>query len=144
MDQERKLLFTYTIPVRWGDMDALGHVNNATYFTYFEQARVAWLESFEAEGSLSHGTNAGPVIVNASCTFLKAVVYPAVLDVRLFGGEPGRSSFETYYEIRDAKSPETLFTTGASKVVWVDHVMGRSCPLPPEVVEKLPGHTETA
>ena len=44
--EEKKLVHESIIPVRWGDMDALGHVNNAVYFRYIEQARVNWLDSF--------------------------------------------------------------------------------------------------
>lgn len=63
-----RLLHQLTLAVRWGDMDALGHVNNATYFTYFEQVRVAWLARLAGgtEG-LAPGTASGPVIVTTAC-----------------------------------------------------------------------------
>ena len=44
----RKLLHTTTIKMRWGDMDALGHLNNTYYFRYMETARLEWLESINA------------------------------------------------------------------------------------------------
>jgi acyl-CoA thioester hydrolase len=138
MSDDRRLLHTLTIPVRWGDMDALGHVNNTVYFRYCEQARVSWLEEAELGGTLQVGTQVGPVIVNASCTFHRPVVYPATLEVRLYGGSPGRSSFETWYEIFRVDEPETICATGSSKVVWVDHAEGRSTPLPASVLEALP------
>ncbi|HED52541.1 MAG TPA: hypothetical protein ENI83_03195 [Gammaproteobacteria bacterium] len=47
--------------MRWGDMDAFGHLNNAKYFTCFEQARVDWL--------LSIGTTHDLVLANISCPF---------------------------------------------------------------------------
>jgi len=71
---DRKLVHVEKIPVRWGDMDAMGHVNNAVYFRYMEQARIAWFETLvpraEAWSAMSI------VIVNASCTFRKPINYP--------------------------------------------------------------------
>jgi acyl-CoA thioester hydrolase len=45
MEHRKKLVHVTHIPIRWGDMDAYGHVNNTVYFRYMEQARVEWLES---------------------------------------------------------------------------------------------------
>lgn len=131
--QERKLLHTLTAAVRWSDMDALGHLNNAVYFTFCEQARIDWVQAAGLGESVAGGTRAGPVIVNASCSFMKAVVYPATLEVRMYAGAAGRSSLETEYEIRDAADPELLYATGSSKIVWVDHMAGRSTPLPERI-----------
>ena len=39
----RTLLHVCRIPLRWGDMDANGHVNNVLFFRFMEQARVEWL-----------------------------------------------------------------------------------------------------
>lgn len=135
---DRHLLYRYTAPVRWSDMDALGHVNNAVYFTYCEQARIQWLEENRLGGSIAPGTGEGPVIINASCTFHRAVTYPAALEVSMFAGAVGRSSLETLYEIRDAADPERLYTSGSAKIVWVDHRAGRSVPLPAALRALLP------
>ncbi|MDB5909191.1 MAG: acyl-CoA thioesterase [Massilia sp.] len=40
----RKLVGAMPMPIRWGDMDAMGHVNNTVYFRYFEQARISWFD----------------------------------------------------------------------------------------------------
>ena len=130
-------LYSLVLPVRWGDMDALGHVNNAVYFTYLEQTRVAWLESHNLAGALL-GDAQGPVIVNASCTFHRPVVYLATLRITLAGSAPGRSSFDTAYEIRDETDPSILYLTANARVVWVDHDAGRSIPLPEALRTLLP------
>ena len=44
MSEHKKLVHTERIPVRWGDMDAMGHVNNTVYFRYMEQTRICWFE----------------------------------------------------------------------------------------------------
>ena len=138
MNEGRVCLHTLRIPVRWADLDALGHVNNATYFTYFEQARVSWFESINATGAVLTGAALGPVLAHAACTFHQPVVYPASLEVRLYGGQVGRSSVETYYELRDAAQSETLYATGNARLVWVDRATGRSTPIPAAIRELLP------
>jgi len=40
----KKLVHIERIPVRWGDMDAMGHVNNTVYFRFMEQTRISWFE----------------------------------------------------------------------------------------------------
>ena len=106
-------------------MDALGHVNNTVYFRYMEQARIEWLHAHRGEGSHASGT--GPVIVNASCTFLKPLVYPGDVEVRMYLGEAGRSSVATHYEL-DAGGVRAA--EGAAKMVWIDLATGRSVALP--------------
>ena len=123
----RKLLLTTRIPVRWGDMDYYGHVNNTVYFRYFEQARVEWLEAMGFP--VGPDAETAPVIINASCTFLIPVNYPATVIVRLYAGEPGRSSVMTWYEL-GVDGDERIFATGESKVVWMDNRSGKSSPLP--------------
>ena len=46
--ENKKLVYECTIPMRWGDMDAMGHINNTLYFRYLEIARVDWLHQFNA------------------------------------------------------------------------------------------------
>jgi acyl-CoA thioester hydrolase len=118
------------IPVRWGDMDAMGHVNNTIYFRYAEQARIEWLESMGF--SLDSGRDEAAVIVNASCTFLLPITYPAIVEVRLYVGKPGRSSVPTYYEMRRV-GDDTLYAEGAAKVVWFQPATGKSTELPVRV-----------
>lgn len=131
------LLHTLTIPIRWGDMDALGHVNSAAYFVYMEQARVSWLAS-AGVGDIGTGASAGAVIANAYCTFHRSITYPAELQVQMHGGAPGRSSFESYYELRDASNSALLYATGSARIVWVDYASGRSLPLPEFIRRQLP------
>jgi acyl-CoA thioester hydrolase len=126
----RKLVHTEVIPMRWGDMDAMGHVNNVLYFRYMEQTRMGWFQSL-GEGSPDKGE--GPVVVNASCTFLKQLVYPGSLEVKLYAGALGRSSFETWVEMRPSYDPATLYAEGQAKVVWVDFAKQKSVVVPERI-----------
>lgn len=134
MHKPRKLVYTLEIPVRWGDMDAFGHVNNTVYFRYMEQARVEWLESI-ATPLLHDGQ--GCVVVSASCNFVLPVVYPATVIVKLYHGTPGRSSVPQFYELFVQGQGETLYAHGQSTLVWVDHHMGKSVPLPMAIRDQV-------
>ncbi|MDX9995808.1 MAG: thioesterase family protein [Rhodocyclaceae bacterium] len=127
MDHPRHPVHTTLIPVRWGDMDALGHVNNTVYFRYAEQARIEWLLSLGYPDIVA--VEEGPVIINASCTFLKPITYPATVEVRTLIGQPGRSSLPTFYEMRVAGGDE-VYAEGAAKVVWWNPRTGKSLTLP--------------
>ena len=118
------------IPVRWGDMDAYNHVNNTIYFRYCEQARIEWLEAMGFVVRTDQAT--GPVIINAACTFLIPVTYPATIRLDMFAGEPGNSSCMTWYEMR-VVGDERLHAEASSKMVWMDHASGRSVPLPAQL-----------
>ena len=84
MEHRRKLVHVTQIPIRWGDMDAYGHVNNTVYFRFMEQARVEWIEALQVP---VRPGGAGPVIVNASCTFLIPMNYPGTVEVRTYVGD---------------------------------------------------------
>lgn len=129
-----RLVNTSKFPIRWGDMDALGHVNNSTYFTYFEYARTEWFrEVFEDWQNSEHG----PVVVTIDCTFLKPIVYPATIQVQSYVSPPGRSSFTIYSEINEV-AQNTLVATGNCKIVWVNWTKQKSMPLPLEIRSALP------
>jgi acyl-CoA thioester hydrolase len=133
-----ELVHTMRMAIRWGDMDAMGHVNNTNYFRYIESARIAWLEQV---GGLPDPRGEGPVIVNASMSFLKQLTYPGEIEVRTFVAPPGRSSVEVSHEIRllDADGePGELHAQGVAKVVWVDFKVGKSAPLPDALRSVLP------
>jgi acyl-CoA thioester hydrolase len=127
MEHKRTLIYTATLPIRWGDMDAMNHVNNTVYFRYMEQARIEWLESLGY--ATGQHTEEGPVIVNASCTFLVPLTYPGQVEVRMFVGHPGRSSLPTHYELRPL-GEDKLYAHGDAKMVWIAPASGRSIPLP--------------
>ncbi len=129
MEQKKKLIHVTTMPIRWGDMDAYGHVNNTVYFRYMEQARVEWIEEMQVPVRLGGD---GPVIINASCTFLIPMNYPGTVEVRTYVGAIGRSSCETLVEMRIV-GDERIYAEGAAKVVWMNTQTGKSVPLPDHV-----------
>ena len=132
MEKHHKLIHTTTIPIRWGDMDAYGHVNNTLYFRFMEQARCEWLEE---QGYKVAPEGEAPVIINAACTFMVPMTYPGTVEVKTFAGHLGRSSLETTYEMRIVENvgSETVFALGSAKIVWMDTATGKSVPIPDEL-----------
>lgn len=133
-----KLVHTLRMPVRWGDMDAMGHVNNTVYFRYFETARIAWFDQIDCAPDPA---GSGPVIVNAHCSFIKQLKYPAEIEVSTLVGPPGRSSFEMTHEIRlvdPCGAPGQVHAHGGAKVVWVNFPLEKSVPLPEVILACLP------
>ncbi|MBA3998790.1 MAG: thioesterase [Candidatus Accumulibacter sp.] len=133
METQRKLVHTGLIPIRWGDMDAYGHVNNTVFFRFMEQCRVEYLEKLGYKVA-PQGT--APVIINASCTFLAQLNYPGTVEIAMYFGAPGRSSIPSSYEIR-VQGDDTLYATGESKIVWMDVATGKSVPIPDELRAEL-------
>lgn len=111
------------IRVAWGDMDALGHVNNVRYFDYFQQARIEWLETLK----LDMLQTTGPVVVHIACTFLIPVVYPATLTLRSSLHSLGRSSMVMDHDLyQDGQ----LMAQGTCKIVWIDYLKNKSIRFP--------------
>lgn len=134
-NEDRRHVHTSRVIVRWGDMDAMGHVNNSRYFTYFEQARVDWLTALDRE---SMHRQVGPILAHASCDFKRPVTYPETLEIRLFLEAPGQKSFKVYHEAWTEEGE--LAASGTAVIVWFDFENGRSVALP-EQVRALYEHT---
>ncbi len=123
----RNLVWSQRLTIRWSDMDANGHVNNAAFFTYFEQTRIEWLQSIDAQTTAD---GHGPVVKKASCTYILPVSHPATLELKLFVGKPGRTSFPTYSEIWTTDTPPQKVADGETIMVWVHRASGTPQPVP--------------
>ncbi|WP_271408065.1 acyl-CoA thioesterase [Pseudomonas sp. Q1-7] len=127
---EKTLLHVAHIPVRWGDMDSYGHVNNTLYIQYLEEARVAWFESL---GIAMNNVPRGPVVLQTLHTYLKPVVHPATVVIELYAGPVGNSSLVVEHRLSTLEDPQTLYGEGHCKLVWIDHAADRSVPVPDEL-----------
>jgi acyl-CoA thioester hydrolase len=127
-----RLVHASVQPLRWGDMDAMGHVNNTLYYRYMEQARSEWIH-VHAEGG-GHDPGQGTVLLEASCRYLAPLTFPGDIEVRMYVGEPRRSSLASRYEIW---SEGRSAAEGTALIVWVSLDTGRSSPIPPRLVEAI-------
>jgi acyl-CoA thioester hydrolase len=123
----KKLVYEMLIPIRWGDMDAMGHLNNTTYFRYLEIVRVDWLRQFNAEPK---PVGEGPVIVNAFCNFYKQLEYPGDVLIKMYASDPGRTTFETWATMEPADNPGVIHAAGGATTIWVDFPKQKAVELP--------------
>ena len=132
--EEKTFVHESIITVRWGDMDAFGHVNNAVYFRYIEQARINWLDSLGL--NFAQGEQ-GVVVVNAFCNFVKPVEYPADLIIKTYITNPTRVGLDTFNEMSLASDPETVRATSGATIVWVDFKTQKAASWPDQIKAKL-------
>ena len=124
---DKKLVYELRIPIRWGDMDAMGHLNNGSYFRYRETIRIDWMCAI---GCKPDPTGEGPVIVNAFCNFYKQLEYPGDVLVKMYVSDPARSTFETWVTMERVDQPGLICAAGGATTIWVDFPAQKSKTLP--------------
>jgi acyl-CoA thioester hydrolase len=139
MVKEKNILaHVENIPIRWGDMDAMGHVNNTVHFRYMEQARISWFNALVPEDEAWQST--GIVIVNASCNYKRPITYPGTVEVQLHVGAPGGSSVPTFYVLRvigaQLRDP-VPYAEGAAVVVFVNMKTQKPARIPAGIRQRL-------
>jgi acyl-CoA thioester hydrolase len=127
----RPVLARVPIHVRWRDMDAYGHVNNAKYVSYLEEARVRWLHGVTSGARMGSGIS--PVVANTHVNYRRPIVWPNDIVVELFVERLGTSSVTIGHRIVADNDDTVLYSDGHVVVVWVDMDTGKSAPLPESV-----------
>lgn len=126
--------FSCPIKVRYADLDAQGHVNNAAYFTYMEQARLEYMQALgvwrEGDDFLSLGT----ILAEASCTYRKPILLGQTATVWVRATRLGNKSFD--FEYRLMVNGEEV-ATGRSVQVAYDYRARQSVRLPDDWREKI-------
>ena len=129
-------MFRHQLVVRFRDCDALGHVNNAVYFTYFEQARFHhWLSLGYDLRALSPGVP-GFILARAECNFEAQATYGDELEVRLTVAGLGRTSFTYDYELVKVETGERVASARSVQVCF-DYGTQTPVPIPDELRRKL-------
>jgi len=124
--------FVHRLEVRFRDCDALGHVNNAVYLTYLEQARFNHWRSLWGFGTpqLPPGMP-GVILARVECDYKRPATYGETLDIRLTVAEIGRSSFRYDYEIVDGEG-RTVVMAKTVQVMY-DYTAGTPVPIPDDI-----------
>lgn len=125
--ETKKLVYEMVIPIRWGDMDAMNHVNNTTYFRYLETVRIEWMRSI---GCPPDPRGEGPVIVNAFCNFYKQLEYPGDVRMKMYVSDPARSTFESWGTMERTDDAGVVYAAGGATTIWVNFPAQKSAPLP--------------
>lgn len=129
----QKFHFSFPIKIRYCETDMLGHVNNVSYFMYFEQGRIEYFENLELTDTL-FSTQAVSVVADLECQYLAQLYLkdPLMLHVRV--ASIGRSSMDVEYAI---VVNEQLKAAGRGAIVLIDTASGKSTPIPEFAREKI-------
>ena len=121
------------MPVRWGDMDALGHVNNAVYFTFDESARISYFQPL-IDADAGFWTDHGLILASIGCDFLSQLKPPADISIGFRITKMGRSSM---------RSESTVFVDDSAVavirgvIVWFEYTHQRSAEIPDHVRDMI-------
>ncbi|MCX5592202.1 acyl-CoA thioesterase [Alcaligenes endophyticus] len=113
---EPGLRFAHVQEVRWGDLDALNHVNNSVYFRYIEEARVQLMQHM----GLTLPSDYGAVLAHTALDFLRPLLYPASIRVIIELVRIGRSSLELNVYVQDAADETIVYARGKNVLVATD------------------------
>lgn len=119
-------LFVASLVVRWRDLDAFNHVNNANFLTYLEEARLQWLQhvpDWFSEDSM-------PVLAASELQYRRPIAWPSTVHIELRCTRVGNSSITLAHRIVDAADADCLYCDGHVVMVWMSPVSGRAMPLP--------------
>ena len=127
-----KLLNIYQTSIRWTDLDAYGHLNNAVFFNFMTEARAELLrDMLKTEGLCQF------VAVHVECDYKIPYFYPENLVLKQYCESVGNSSFVLKYEFYSESKPDILHAYGNAKMVAYDPVSKRPTRIPKEMLELL-------
>jgi acyl-CoA thioester hydrolase len=129
------------IQIRWRDLDALGHINNAAYITYFELARLGYLAALLGEDAAMDPRTLLPVefqfiLAEVSCSFRSPATLGDRLVVAIWASQVGRKSFVFRYRIDD-EAQGRLVAEGCSTQVCYDYARNASVAVPESIIGKM-------
>lgn len=123
------------IPVAWGEMDALQHVNNVVYFRYFESARIDFFTQIGLFKELQTA-NIGPVLADNHARYKRPVTYPDNLLVGVTISDVQTDRFMMHYTVF-SKTQQAVTTLGSSLVVMFDFKTGKKSNLEGKLLDSL-------
>jgi acyl-CoA thioester hydrolase len=128
----QQAIFSHNMAVRWREMDALGHVNNAQYLSYVEETRVLWFGTMHSDWQAQ---NSAPIVAAIHIDFRKPLLWPEKITVSLYAMKKGTKSATLAHRIVSAENAELVYAEGYTVMVWVNK-NGETTALP-EYVSKL-------
>ena len=127
-------IFSTNIEVRFRDLDALGHVNNAVFFTYFEEGRKNFSKKFFKVTDPSEFTF---IMAHISCDYLKPVRFIDNVTLQMWVRDIGTKSFAFEYKLVHQSDKSIVYATGESVQVCYDYKKDQSIVVSDEMKEKL-------
>jgi acyl-CoA thioester hydrolase len=127
-------VFSHSLEVRFRDCDAMGHVNNAVYFTYLEETRFAYWRSLWGPDLQARGTP-GIILARAEIDYRRPAKSGEVLEIRLSLDRIGRTSIASSYEIVNQNGD--LIANAKTVLVVYDYATGQPVPVSESIRARL-------
>ena len=127
-------VFSTNIGVRFRDLDAMGHVNNSVFFTYFEQGRIDFSDKVF---KISDPSEFKFIMAHVRCDFLIPVKLGHRLTLKIWVNSIGEKSFGYGYKLVERSDESVVFALGESIQVCYDYTENKSIPVPDEMKAKL-------
>jgi len=127
------------IDIRFKDIDLIGHVNNAVFFTYFEEGRKALYESLFNSAELNDFSF---ILAHISCDFLRPIKLDDPVIVQLWISETGEKKFGIKYVLADKKDESIVYAKGYSVQVFYDYNKNTTVPIAQGFIEKISEYIE--
>jgi acyl-CoA thioester hydrolase len=125
IDPSLGFVHRFPLAVRWGDMDAYGHVNNVNFLRYLESGRVAY--AHEVYGRPVEAGEQSIILADTQCAFKRQLHYPADIVILTRTTRIGRTSMTMEQSILQAE--DLLVATSRSVLVWFDFTAQRPAPV---------------
>jgi acyl-CoA thioester hydrolase len=123
------------MPVAWGEMDAMGHVNNIIYFRYFESVRIAYFARMEFM-EYKNKTGIGPILARTGCRFKIPLTYPDHVKVGARVPSIDSDRFTMEYKII-SQNHQSVAATGDGLIVCFNYLENKKVPLPDDLINKI-------
>ena len=126
--------FIFPLQTRWADNDIYGHVNNVTYYSYFDTAANALLIQ-KADFDIHQSPIIG-LVVNSSCDFFQELTYPEIIEVGVAISKIGNASLT--YDLAIFKQGQSQASAQGQFVhVFVSRETKKSTPIPQDMRDAL-------
>lgn len=124
------------VTVRFGETDALGHVNNTSYFIYLEEARIRFIEALGFDMNVEYWNF---ILASTKLDFINQGFFNQVLTIKTYVSKVGTKSFELMHEISCSQTGEVI-AKGNAVMVYFDFELQKSSQIPEDIREQLTQH----
>jgi len=137
MNRHKKL--NLDINVRFRDIDSMGHVNNAVFFTYFEEGRKVFLHTLF---NIIEPKDYNFILAHISCDFVRPVKLGDPIKLQLWIGDIGEKRFNIKYSLVNSSNESLVYAEGQSVQVFFDYKKNRTVPISKYFMEKISDYIE--
>ena len=128
-------IYSHRLDVRFRDCDPLGHVNNAVFLTYLEQARLQCWRELWGFGGEAGSLVPGVIMARAEIDYRKPAHYGQTLEIRIALAAIGKTSFAYDYEIVDEEN--RIVASARTVQVMYDYETATPVPIPDDIRQKM-------